>query len=227
MFSIMGVRSLSCFWPWCGLVSSTLRCCQSRQSVPPCRCLSGHAGVCPGCAHIPPHASLLGPVQNTCCSLLSCCCPKNRWCCLTLCRSGPHSALGSFRAVSSYILNLQPCKSSHRGSAVISGGAQDEDCGASVLASPLWSGSGCVSPPAVDVLLTPPFCSWLYSLCQPAEAALNRPCVPKTMERPRMASFHYPVPVTCCKLCVPLAGDPNAFLDRVVLSRQRPSCVLH
>lgn len=40
MFSIMGVRSPSCSWPWCGLVSSTLRCCQSRQSVPP-------GSVCP------------------------------------------------------------------------------------------------------------------------------------------------------------------------------------
>lgn len=152
MFSIMGVRSPSCSWPRCGLVSSTLRCCQSRQSVPPgsvlpCRCLSGRAGLCPGCARVPPHAPLMGPVQNTCCSLPSC------WCCLTLCCS-PRCAPGSFRAVSSYTLNLQPCKSSRRGSAGISGGAQHGDRGASALTSPLCSASGC------GCFAHPSICSW-------------------------------------------------------------------
>lgn len=97
------------------------------------------------------HALLMGPVQNTCCSLPS------RWCCLTLCRS-PRCAPGSFRAVSSYTLNLQPCKSSRRGSAVISGGAQRG------TAAPPCSLLLSAQRQAVDVLLTPPFAAGLFTL---------------------------------------------------------------
>lgn len=58
-----------------------LRCSRSRLS---CR-----AVVRPGRAHVLPCAPLTGPVQNTCRLLLSFCCPKNRWCCLTFCCSRP------------------------------------------------------------------------------------------------------------------------------------------